>query len=586
MMDKSKMEIEGHDPLEGWSHTLDRLAMSGVGKATNALSPITLTLAYQDWLLHMATSPGKQMHVLAKAGRKAMRLADYALRQANGDKVQPAIRPLPQDHRFDDPAWKEPPFDVMAQAFLLGQQWLHAATTCVPGVSTHHEDVVSFIARQALDMMAPTNFLATNPVLQKRVVETQGRCLVDGLRFLSEDIERSLRGERPAGVEDFPVGEVLATTPGKVVYRNDLIELIQYDPTTEQVRPEPVLIVPAWIMKYYILDLSAHNSLVRWLTEQGFTVFMISWHNPTEKDRDRDFEDYLRLGPLAALDVVTAITGAEAIHATGYCLGGTLLSVAAAELAHAGQQRLKTITLLAAQTDFSEPGELGLFIDESQLNLLEGTMWSEGYLDSTRMGGAFQMLRSNDLIWSRNLKTYLMGEREPFNDLMAWNADGTRMPYAMHTEYLRRMYLDNELARGHFRMDGHTITLSALRQPIFAVGTEHDHVAPWRSVHKIHMLTETEVTFVLTTGGHNAGIVSEPGHAHRSYRQFTRADGYPAIAPDDWLLHAEQHEGSWWEAWGAWLADHSGEPVPPPTGAPERGYPTLCNAPGSYVFER
>ncbi|KPL68455.1 poly-beta-hydroxybutyrate polymerase [Erythrobacter sp. SG61-1L] len=573
--------------MDGIAHTLDHLAMSTVAFATNALSPSTLIQSYFDWMLHLSVSPGKQLQISAKAGRKVMRLADYAMRKAGDGDVEPAIHPLPQDRRFDDPAWKQPPFDLISQAFLLGQQWWHAATTDVPGVSPHHEEVVSFVSRQLLDMAAPTNFIATNPVLQRRVMETGGQCLRDGFSHFAEDVERYIRGEPPAGTEDFPVGERVAATPGKVVYRNDLVELIQYEPTTDLVRPEPVLIVPAWIMKYYILDLSAHNSLVRWLTGQGYTVFMLSWHNPGVEDRDRDFEDYLRMGPLAALDAVTAITGAEQVHAAGYCLGGTLLSVAAAELAHNGDNRLKTITLFAAQTDFSEPGELGLFIDDSQLNLLEGAMWSAGYLDSSRMGGAFQMLRSNDLIWSRLLGTYLMGEREPINDLMAWNADGTRMPYAMHSEYLRRMYLENELARGHFRVDGHTITLSALRQPIFAVGTERDHVAPWKSVHKIHMLTEGEVTFILASGGHNAGIVSEPGHNNRHFRQATRPAGNPAIDPDDWLLGATAHDGSWWAAWESWLREHSGDPVPPPPmGAPDKGFAPLCPAPGTYVLER
>jgi polyhydroxyalkanoate synthase len=579
---------ESPDPMEGLARTLDHLSMSAIASLTNAISPATLAQSYMDWLIHLTVAPGKQLQLGAKAGRKLARLADYAARSTAGDgKARPAIEPLPQDHRFDDPAWKQPPFDLIAQSFLLGQQWWHAATTDVPGVTRHHEQVVEFVTRQLLDMAAPTNFLATNPVLQQKIVETSGQCLAEGLRHYMEDMARHLRGEPPVGAEDFPVGEKLATAPGKVVLRNDLIELIQYGPTTEKVRPEPILIVPAWIMKYYILDLSPHNSLVRYLTDQGFTVFMLSWHNPTEADRAKELDDYLRAGPLAALDAVCAITGAKQVHAAGYCLGGTLLAIAAAELARNRDTRLATVTLLAAQTDFSEPGELGLFIDEAQINLLDGAMWSAGYLDSGRMGGAFQMLRSNDLIWSRMLGTYLMGEREPMNDLMAWNADGTRMPHVMHRDYLRRMYLGNELAQGHFRVDGHSITLSALQMPLFVVGTERDHVAPWRSVHKIHMLTDTDVTFVLASGGHNAGIVSEPGHNRRHYRQYRRPAEAPAIDPDDWLLRADAQGGSWWPAWAAWLADHSGEPAaPPPMGAPDKGFAPLCDAPGSYVLER
>jgi len=578
---------ESLDPLDGLAGTLDHLAMSGVAQMTGALSPITLAQSYFDWLVHLAVAPGKQLQLAAKSGRKLVRLADYAGRSSMGKADEPAIEPLPQDHRFDDPAWKQPPFDLIAQSFLLGQQWWHAATTDVPGVTRHHQQVVEFVARQLLDMIAPTNFVASNPVLQCRIAETGGQCLVEGARLFLEDMERQVRGEPAVGTEALPVGEKVAATPGKVVYRNDLMELIQYAPTTGTVRPEPVLIVPAWIMKYYILDLSPENSLVRWLTDQGFTVFMISWHNPDAADRDKDMDDYLRMGPLAALDAICEITDAAQVHAAGYCLGGTLLSIAAAVLAHRQDTRLATVTLLAAQTDFSEPGELALFIDEAQINLLDGAMWSRGCLGTDQMGGAFQMLRSNDLVWSRVLNTYLMGEREPMSDLMAWNADGTRMPYAMHSEYLRRMYLENELAQGHFRADGHVVALSSLRRPIFVVGTDHDHVAPWRSVHKIHMLTDADVTFVLTSGGHNAGIVSEPGHPNRRYRQFTRPADTPAIDPDDWLLRAVPHEGSWWPAWAEWLAAHSGEPVPPPRmGNAGKDYAPLCDAPGRYVLER
>jgi polyhydroxyalkanoate synthase len=399
-------------------------------------------------------------------------------------------------------------------------------------------------------------------------------------------MQHTMRGEPPAGAEVFEVGKDVAITPGKVVYRNQLIELIQYAPTTDTVRPEPILIVPAWIMKYYILDLSPENSLVRWLTGQGYTVFIISWRNPDSADRDLDMEAYRRLGPMAALDAVTAITGSPAIHAVGYCIGGTLLSIAAAAMAREGDERLATVTLFAAQTEFSEPGELGLFIDEAQLNVLDNMMWSKGYLDGTQMGGAFQILRSNDLVWSRILNTYLMGEREPMSDLMAWNADGTRMPYSMHSQYLRRLFLDDDLAEGRYKVDGRTVSLAALRKPMFVVGTERDHVAPWRSVHKIHMLSSADITFVLTSGGHNAGIVSEPGHKGRRYHILTREADSAALDPDDWVVRAPVRDGSWWVAWGEWLGAHSGEPtVPPAVGARDKGYLVLEDAPGRYVLE-
>jgi polyhydroxyalkanoate synthase len=290
---------------------------------------------------------------------------------------------------------------------------------------------------------------------------------------------------------------------------------------------------------------------------------------------------------MAAIDAIHAICGDAHIHALGYCLGGTLLSIAAAAMARDGDDRLASVTLLAAQTEFSEPGELGLFIDESQLNLLENMMWSRGYLDSSQMGGAFEILRSNDLVWSRILTEYLMGERAPMNDLMAWNADGTRMPYAMHSQYLRRLFLDDDLAEGKYKVDGRAISLSALRKPMFIVGTERDHVAPWKSVHKIHMLSPASIRFVLTSGGHNAGIVSEPGHRGRRYSVLDRVEDGPVLDAEEWLTRAEPHEGSWWTAWGEWLVDHSSEPVPPPPmGSPDKGYPALYPAPGHYVKER
>lgn len=579
-------ETPGADPLDGIAETLDRASFAALAQLNHGMSPATIIQAFSDWAMHLAASPGKRLQLTAKAGHKYIRLLDYLVHRTKLDDGPPVIHPLPQDHRFDDPAWEQFPFNVLSQSFLLNQQWWHAATTEVMGVTKHHESMVSFGMRQILDTLAPTNFIATNPVVQKKIAETGGQCLIDGARLFFEDVEHMVRGEPPVGAEQFEVGKDIAATPGKVVYRNQLIELIQYEPTTDKVRPEPVLIVPAWIMKYYILDLSPDNSLINWLRGQGYTVFAISWHNPDGEDRNLDMEAYRRLGPMAALDAISAITGAPKIHALGYCLGGTLLSIAASAMGRDGDDRLATVTLLAAQTDFSEPGELALFIDEAQLNILENMMWSRGYLDSTQMGGAFQMLRSNDLIWSHVLKTYLLGEREPMNDLMAWNADGTRMPYAMHSQYLKRLFLEDGLAEGHYKVDGRAISLSSMRQPMFVVGTEKDHVAPWKSVHKIHGLTGAEITFVLTSGGHNAGIVSEPGHPHRHYRELVRPLDGTALGADEWVERAEEKQGSWWIAWQAWLDARSGAPVaPPPMGAAKKGYAPIADAPGTYVLE-
>jgi polyhydroxyalkanoate synthase len=580
-------QSRGADPWEGPSQLLDRATGAALAQLTGGLSPASLAAAFQDWASHVALSPGRQLRLGAKAARDWLRFLDYARQMAlAGDDAPVCITPQPQDQRFRDDAWRHWPFNLLQQSFLLSQHWWDAATRDVAGVTPHHEDVVRFMGRQILDMLAPTNFILTNPVVQRRVGETGGQCLLDGMNRLAEDVWRFVSHEAPAGADQFKPGVDVAKTPGIVVFRNALIELIRYTPTTASVRPEPLLIVPAWIMKYYILDLSAENSLVRFLVDQGFTIFMISWRNPGIEQRDTSFDDYRRHGVMAALDAIRAITGAPKVHAAGYCLGGTLLAIAAATMAREKDDRIATITLLAAQTEFSEPGELGLFIDDAQLAYLDNLMWAQGYLNSSQMGGAFQMLRSNDLIWSRVVRGYLMGEPAPVSDLMAWNADGTRMPQAMHSQYLRQLFLDDDLAEGRFLVDGRTIALEDLHQPFFVVGTERDHVAPWRSVHKIHLLTEAEVTFVLTSGGHNAGIVSEPGHAGRAYHIHTRPAEAPHIDCDAWLAAAEHRDGSWWLAWVDWLKDRSGEPVAAPSAQDvEQSGAALGAAPGRYVLE-
>jgi polyhydroxyalkanoate synthase len=339
-------------------------------------------------------------------------------------------------------------------------------------------------------------------------------------------------------------------------------------------------------MKYYILDLQPHNSLIKYLVDHGHTVFAISWKNPDAEDRDLGLEDYRELGINAALKAVGAIVPNCKVHGVGYCLGGTLLSIAAAAMAREGQQPLATLTLFAAQVDFEEAGEIMLFIDESQLLYLEDMMWETGYLDTKQMAGAFQLLRSKDLVWSRLVRTYLLGEEEKLNDLMTWNADATRMPYRMHSDYLRHLFLDNALAHGKYRVDGRPVALSDIRVPILAVGTVTDHVAPWKSVYKIHLLTDTEVTFVLTSGGHNAGIVSEPGKPRRAYQISTTAATDKYVDPDAWVVATPKREGSWWPAWRGWLTKHSGEKVPPPAlGNARAGYKALADAPGTYVLQ-
>ena len=567
---------------------MDRSVGALSAQMTAGLSPAALWLAWSDWAIHLAQSPGKRAELAVKGWRKAARFWLHALRCAQEGDAGCCIEPLAGDRRFEGEAWKKPPFALFYQAFLLNQQWWHNATREVPGVSLHHENVVSFAAKQILDVFSPSNSPLTNPEIIERALATNGMNFVEGYKQFLQDVARHLAGEPPAGAEDFRPGREVAVTPGKVVYRNHLIELIQYAPATGTVHAEPVLIVPAWIMKYYILDLSPHNSLVRYLVEKGHTVFCISWRNVTAEDRNLSLDDYRRLGVMAALDAVGKIAPERRIHATGYCLGGTLLSIAAAAMAHAGDDRLASVTLLAAQTDFSEPGELGLFIGDSQLDYLEDAMWQRGYLDTHQMAGAFQLLRSNDLIWSRMLRHYLMGEPATMNDLMAWNADATRMPYRMHSEYLRKLFLDNDLAAGRYMVEGFPVAIQNIRAPIFAVGTERDHVAPWRSVYKIHYLSDTDVTFVLTSGGHNAGIVSEVGRRNRYYRIAGKTDAEPCVDADAWAAQAEPREGSWWPAWQEWLAGLSSPKrvAPPPMGAPDKGLAVLEDAPGTYVHQR
>ncbi len=569
-------------------NSLDRLLNATVARFTQGIAPVGLAMAYADWALHIANAPGKQVELIETAFQKAVRFSIYAARSMQTPDTPWCVQPAPQDRRFSGPDWQRPPFSLMAQSFLLTQQWWETATTGLRGVNRYHQDVVAFTTRQILDVWSPSNFLWTNPEILRVTVERGGANLVQGASNVLEDMEREFTNQRQAGAEQFRPGQNVAVTPGRVVYRNRLIELLQYGPATDRVYAEPVLIVPAWIMKYYILDLSPENSLIKYLVEHGHTVFAISWRNPGPEDRDMGMEDYLRLGVTASLDAVNAIVPDRKVHGVGYCLGGTLLAIAAAAMARkGGVERLQTMTLFAAQIDFSEPGELGLFINEDQVTFLEDMMWDQGFLDNRQMAGAFQLLRSRDLVWSRLVREYMLGERQQINDLMAWNADQTRMPQRMHSEYLRRLFLNNEFADGRYEVAGKPVTFSDIRVPVFAVATAKDHVAPWRSVYKIHLLADTDVVFLLTSGGHNAGIVSEPGHPRRSYQVAIKRETDAYVDPDSWQAQTPRHEGSWWPEWEAWLRWQSArEPVPPPgLGAPEQGYPPLGPAPGTYVLQ-
>jgi polyhydroxyalkanoate synthase len=572
------------------TETIDRMVNANLARGTKGISPAVLAMAYNDWLIHLGFAPGKQALLKEKAIRKIVRLTVYAFESFRDHKAPPCIVPLPQDHRFDADGWHQWPFNMIYQTFLLTQQWWHNSTTNNRGVNKQNEAIVSFVTRQILDMFSPSNSLFTNPEILKATMEQGGQNLLRGWNNFVKDMGSQLGLKSTEdSIDQFVVGRDLAITPGKVIFRNQLIELIQYQPTTTPVYAEPILIVPAWIMKYYILDLSPHNSMIKYLVDMGHTVFTISWKNPTAEDRELGLESYRQDGVMAALDTISMIMPDVMVHTVGYCLGGTLLTIAAAAMARDGDKRIKTLTLLAAQSDFTEAGELLLFINESQVSFLEDMMWDQGYLDADQMAGAFQLLRSNDLIWSRLVHDYLLGERQPMTDLMAWNADSTRMPFRMHSEYLRHLFLGNELAIGQYKVKGKSIAITDIKAPIFAVGTENDHVSPWRSVYKINLLADAEeVTFLLTSGGHNAGIISEPGHSRRNFQMASRTDEDRYIDPDTWHATIPRQSGSWWPAWENWLTSKSSHVKvdPPSEGVPDKGLNPLYPAPGTYVLCR
>ena len=571
------------------AHDFDREFRAQVAQMTAGLAPTAFTTAWADWAMHLAMSPARQQELQQQVMERTQDTWAFALRAMAGQPLSPA-EGLDDgaDPRFQSPDWTKFPFNVYARAYQNSAALMKEAVGGVGGVTEYHSQLLEFAVRMLLDASSPSNCLATNPELLALTQAEQGQNLARGLQHVIEDIHRTLEGIQPAGTEAFEVGKAVAATPGKVVFRNALIELIQYSPSTPRTHAEPLLIVPAWIMKYYILDLSPRNSMVKYLVDQGHTVFMISWKNPDESDRDVGMDDYLDKGLRAALDAVSTIVPKKKVHAVGYCIGGTLLSIGAAALARDGDDRLASVTLFAAQTDFSEPGELAFFINPSQLAMLEATMNRKGVLESRQMSGAFVLLRAQDLLWQPMINNYVKGQRDRMIDLMAWNADGTRMPWRMHSEYLYRLYLDNELATNRFPVGGRLVRLSDIRVPMFVVGTEADHVAPWKSVYKVDNLVRSDdFTFLLTASGHNAGIVCGPVHPKRHYRVKTRRLADPHLAPDDWMAASTRHEGAWWPAWHAWLAAHSsGQGKPPAMGAPSKGLRALEDAPGRYVRQR
>jgi polyhydroxyalkanoate synthase len=558
---------------------------------TGGLAPDDYLEAWWRWYLGVATHPQRQAQLAKSAYEKILDSWQFAASAARGAPLPPGG----EIAGFADPAWNVWPFNVYARTYGNWASWWQQALSPATAAADPEAARLNFAGKLLLEAASPANFLQTNPELLNRTAAEHGQNLIRGLKNWLDDAQRMANGGRVPGTEEFQVGRDVAITPGKVVFRNRLIELLQYSPTTPKVYAEPVLITPAWIMKYYILDLSPRNSLVRYLVEQGHTVFMISWKNPDAADKNLGMDDYVQLGFLDALDVVRRLVPGHKVHAVGYCIGGTLLAIAAAQLAAAGDHSLASLSLFAAQTDFSEPGELSVFITPSQISMLEAMMSKSGVLESERMGAAFALLRSRDLMWKPAVEQYVQGERPKLNDLMAWNADGTRMPWRMHSEYLERLYLKNELAGGTFTVKGERLDLARVRLPMFVVGTETDHVAPWRSVYKVRALTRSaDYTFLLTSGGHNAGIVSGPVNPKRRHRLLSWHDATTHPGAEEWLKVAPLFEGSWWPAWQQWLARHSAaRQVPARTaralasraGARRASADTaaLTDAPGSYV---
>lgn len=496
-----------------------------------------------------------------------------------GEKVEPVITPDEKDKRFKDPNWdSNAVFDYIKQSYLLYAGWLKGVVSEVQGLSPEEARKLDFYTRQFIDAVSPSNFLFSNPEALKTTFETGGDNLVRGMRNLLGDMERGSISQ--TALAAFEVGKNLAVTQGRVVFRNDLIELIQYEPATEKVHKTPLLVIPAWINKYYIADLKPENSLVKWLVEQGYTVFIISWANPDERHSGKTFEDYMLEGPMAAMGAIEKATGEKEITALGYCLGGTLLATMLSWMAEKKDLRVKSATFLTTMLDFSEAGELGVFIDEEQIQAMEKRMSEKGYLDGTQMAATFSMLRSNDLIWSFYVNNYLMG-KDPFPfDLLYWNADSTRMPARMHSFYLRKMYQENLLAKpGGVEIAGVKVDLGKINIPVYFLSAREDHIAPWKSTYRATQLLGRKkggenIKFVLTASGHIAGVVNPP--EKKKYCYWTNS----SLTPDSakWLAGAKETPGSWWPDWDEWNSGHSGGMVK--ARKPAKG---LCAAPGEYV---
>jgi polyhydroxyalkanoate synthase len=547
--------------------------------------PRVVAGAFLDLAAQVQADPRPVLEAQFQLWQDYASLWQGALRRAGGPEAAEApAADAAEDRRFKDQAWEEGVFDFVKQAYLLTARRLQEAVRKVEGLDPKTAEKVDFYTRQYVDAMAPSNFAATNPKVWQDLKETGGRHLLHGLENLFRDLERG-KGRLAVSMTDmdaFEVGRNLATTPGKVIYQNDLMQLIQYAPTTDRVYRRPLLIVPPWINKFYILDLQPKNSFIRWAVERGHTVFVVSWVNPDERLSHKKFEDYLAEGPLAALDVIEQVTGEREANAIGYCIGGTLLACTLAYLSARGDDRICSATFFTTMVDFSEIGELSVFIDDEQLHLLDEQMAKRGYLDGRHMSTVFNLLRANDLIWSFVVNNYLLGRDPRAFDLLYWNSDSTRMPAMMHSFYLRKMYLENQLAApGGIELLGVPIDLRSVKTPAYILSTREDHIAPWKSTYAATQLYSGPVRFVLGASGHIAGVMNPPAADKYAHWTHTRNPK----SPDAWLSAAKEHPGSWWPDWDRWVARRGGGKVDARTPGGAK-FPPLEDAPGSYVKVR
>ncbi|HEX4077372.1 MAG TPA: class I poly(R)-hydroxyalkanoic acid synthase [Rhizomicrobium sp.] len=545
------------------------------------LDPLNLAGTFMDLLRGMVADPATVMESQFALWRDYMELWERAARRMMGGETEPVVSPRPGDKRFKDKDWQENQvFDFIKQSYLLTANWLQNTVARVDGLDPQSRRRIEFYTKQFADAFAPTNFVLTNPEVLRATLQSNGENLVRGLKNLLEDLDRG-RGQLSIrqSTDAFKVGENIATAPGKVIFRNALIELIQYAPATKEVYERPLLIFPPWINKFYILDLRPENSFIRWSVAQGYTVFVASWVNPDRRLAKKMFEDYMREGIFAGLDAVEQATGVKNPNVIGYCIGGTLLAATLAYMAAKNDHRVHSATFFAAQADFSEAGDLQIFIDDVQLEALEEQMQaSGGVLEGSRMATTFNMLRANDLIWSFVVNNYLLGRDPVPFDLLYWNSDTTRMPEATHLFYLRKFYQENALARGNLELGGIRLDLSKVKVPMYLQSAKEDHIAPYRSVYKTTQLVRGPVRFILAGSGHIAGVINPPA-AHK-YQHWTNERLPPKV--EDWLAGATEHPGSWWPDWEKWLAPLSGRKIPARVPGDGKLKP-LCDAPGTYV---